>query len=434
MTKILLGILIFSSTICFGQKNKTVVTDDISNFWKAYDQIINTNDSLKKIELIQKEYIDKGTDGLRGIMEAKRYTPAIYIRAINKYPMFWNSVRSNTLKATFYANRIEKAIEKLRKIYPALKPAQVFFTIGALWTNGTTINNKVLIGSEVAMADNKVISSEFGKSLSHLPAYFATNKLNNLTFLNIHEYIHSQQKTTIGNNLLSQTMIEGVAEFIATIALKISSPNEQISFGKRNDDKIKKAYAKEMFSTNFDNWLWNSPENQFKMRDLAYYVGYAICEKHYALAIDKKLAIKKMIELDYNNQDALIKFVESTNYFEKPLSIYQDEFEKFRPTIIRIEPFENGKQDISSDIKTVTLFFSEPMSKNSSDFDIGPLGDKNVMWLQKRIGFSEDGLSYSFEIKPLESDKQYQLLVTSAFLNKSGIPLKPYLIDVKTSK
>ena len=56
------------------------------------------------------------------------------------------------------------------------------------------------------------------------------------------------------------------------------------------------------------------------------------------------------------------------------------------------------------------------------------------MWLQKNIGFSEDGLSYSFEIKPLETNKQYQLLATDAFLSKSGIPLKPYLIDVRTSK
>jgi len=434
MHKTILVFLLFFATTCFGQKNKIVVTDDIPNFWKAYDQIIKTKDSLKQIDIIQTQYIDKGTDGLKGIMKVKRYTPTTYIKAINSYPLFWNSVRNNTLKADSYANDIERGIEKLRKMYPTLKPSKVYFTIGALWTGGTTSDDKVLIGSEISMADNTVITTEFGKDFSHLPVYFATNKLNNLTFLNVHEYIHTQQKTTIGNNLLAQTVLEGVAEYITTIVLRTSSPNEQISFGKLNDEKIKKAFVKEMFSTNFNNWIWNSPDNEFKMRDLAYYVGYAICEKYYSLARDKRLAIKKMIELDYNNQDSLIKFVEGTKYFEKPLSIYKDEFEKSRPTLIRIEPFENGRQDISIDVKTVTLFFSEPMSKNSSDFDIGPIGDENVMWLQKRIGFSEDGLSFSFEIKPLEPGKQYQLLVTDAFLNKSGIPLKPYLIDVRTSR
>ena len=434
MYKSFLGLLFFFATTCIGQKNHAVVTDDIQNFWKAYDQIIKSKDSLKKIKIIQSLYIDKGTDGLKGIMKVKRYTAAVYINAINRYPMFWNSVRKNTLKADLYATKIEKGIAKLKNIYPALKSAKVFFTVGALWTGGTTIDGKVLIGSEVAMADSKVITSEFGNKLSHLPVYFATNKLYDLTFLNVHEYIHTQQKTTIGSNLLSQTVLEGVAEYITTLALKINSPNQQIAFGKLNDERIKKAFVKEMFSTNFDNWIWNSPENEFKMRDLAYYVGYAICEKYYSLATNKELAIKKMIELDYNNQDSLAKFVESTNYFDKPLSIYKDAFEISRPIIIRIEPFENGKQDIGTEIKTVTLFFSQPMNKNSGDFDIGSIGDKNVMWPQKKIGFSSDGLSYSFEIKPLEANKQYQLLATDAFLNKSGIPLTPYLIDVRTSK
>lgn len=434
MYKLLFGILLLSSTACFAQKNKTVETIDISNFWRAYDEIIKTKDSAKQLEIIQTQYIDKGTDGLKAIMKAKRYTPIAYIKAINSYPLFWNSVRNNTLKASNYANSIKGGIEKLRKIYPTLRSSKVYFIIGALRTGGTIVEDKVLIGSEVAMADSKVISTEFGKDLSHLPVYFATNKLNNLAFLNVHEYIHTQQKTSIGNNLLSQTVLEGVAEYITTIALKTNSPNEQIPFGKNNDEKIKTAFVKEMFSTNFDNWIWNSPDNEFKMRDLAYYVGYAICEKYYSLAADKKTAIQQMIELDYNNQDALIKFVEDSKYFEKPLSTYRDAFEKSRPTITRIEPFTNGQQDISSTIKTVTIFFSEPMQKSSSDFDIGPLGDQYVMWLQKRIGFSEDGLSFSFEIKPLQPGKQYQLLITDAFLNKAGIPLKPYLIDVKTSK
>ena len=176
MYKLLLGLLVFSSTACLGQKNKTVVTDDISNFWKAYEQIIKTKDSLKQIEIIQTQYIDKGTDGLKGIIKLKRYTASSYINAINRYPMFWNSVRNNTLKADSYSNKIEKGIEKLRKLYPVLKTAKVYFTVGALRTGGTTVDDKVLIGSEVAMADSRVITSEFGNNLSHLPVYFATNK------------------------------------------------------------------------------------------------------------------------------------------------------------------------------------------------------------------------------------------------------------------
>lgn len=434
MKNLLTACLIFISLNSSGQKSKLVFSSDVSNFWKAYDQIIATNDSLKKIDIIQTQYINKGTEGLKGIMQARRYTAAEYVKVIGLYPMFWSSIRKNTLQANMYAGEIEKGIIRLRKAYPPLKPSQIYFTIGAFRTGGTTIDNKILIGSELAMADDKTVTSEFGKNLSNLPPYFATNPVKGLTFLNVHEYIHTQQKTTIGNTLLAQTVIEGVAEFITEIALDTHSPNAQITFGKLNDAKIKSAYVKEMFSTNFDNWLWNSPDNEFNMRDLAYYVGYAICEKYYALAKDKKLAIKQMIEMDYNNEDELIKFVEGTGYFEKPLSAYKEAFEKIRPGIIKIEPFENGKQDIDPNTKKVTIFFSEPMNKNSGDFDIGPLGNTNVMWLEKKLGFSLDGLSYSFEIKALRPGMRYQLLITHAFLNTSGIPLKPYLIDVSTRK
>ncbi|MCE3296913.1 MAG: hypothetical protein K0R65_2627 [Crocinitomicaceae bacterium] len=434
MRKIGCGLLMFISFIGYGQKSQSVITDDIQNFWKAYEQILITGDSLKKIEIIQTQYIDKGTEGLKSIMQARRYTAAEYIQAIEHYPLFWKSVRENTLKVSSYARELEKGIKRLKKIYPGLKPAKIYFTIGALRTVGTTLDDKVLIGAEIAMADDQVVTSEFGEYLSHLPSYFAANPLKNLTFLNIHEYIHTQQKTTIGNTLLAQTIIEGAAEFVAATALQINSPNEQVTFGKLNDEKIKKAYVKEMFSTNFNNWIWNSPDNEFHMRDLGYYVGYAICEKYYALAHDKKQAVKHMIELDYNDREQLIRFVEASGYFEQDLSVYEKEFEASRPVIVKIEPFENGKSDVDAGIKKVTLHFSQPMNKSSADFDIGPLGDQHVMWLEKRLGFSADGKSYSFEIKSLVPGMRYQLLVTGDFTNSSGIPLKPYLIDIETSK
>ncbi len=434
MKKMLLGCFILAFVNGRGQKGKTVFTEDITNFWKAYDLILKTGDSLKQNRIIQQEYIAKGSKGLQGIMQARRYTAAEYVTVIKKYPMFWNSIRNNTLKAGDYAGKIEAGIEKLREIYPALKPSAIYFTIGAFRTGGTTLSDRVLIGSEIAMADSSVVVSEFGKNASHLPPYFATNPIKSLVFLNVHEYIHTQQSTTIGNSLLSQTMIEGAAEFIATVALHTDSPNEQIAFGRLHDEEIRKAYAKEMFSSNFDNWIWNSADNAFNMRDLGYYVGYAICEKFYRLSVDKKQAIKTLIELDYTHEDTLSKFVEATHYFQEPLSVYKEAFESSRPEVVRIGPFENGMQQVSPDVKTVTLFFSRPMRKNAADFDKGSLGDKHVMWLQKRIGFSDDGMSYSFEIKPLEPGKRYQLLVTEAFLSSSGIPLKPYLIDITTSK
>ncbi len=305
--------------------------------------------------------------------------------------------------------------------------------MGALWSNGTTIADKVLIGSELAMCDSNVITTEIARDFAHLPPYFKTNPVQHLGFLNVHEYVHTQQKTTIGNHLLAQTVLEGVAEFVAEKALHTSSPNEQIAYGRKHVTELRAAFTKEMFSTNFDNWIWNNADNAFKMRDLAYAVGYGICENYYLQSTDKRKAIREMIELDYNNESDLRAFVEKAGYFEQTLAVYQEQYEKARPKVVGIQQFANGSQTVDAQTSTVTLLFSQVMDSNSRGFDYGPLGEDQLLRVQKVIGYAADGKSFSFEIK-LEPNKRYQVLISDRFLDKSGLPLKPYLIDIATQK
>ncbi|RWU04935.1 hypothetical protein [Pedobacter chitinilyticus] len=410
-----------------------IVTTDIKNFWQAYDQIKLTTDSAKQVDLINQHYIQKGTPGLKALMQVRNYNAQGFVNAIKNYPQFWASVRNNTLKADDYAKEIEKAVILLKELYPELKPATIYFSIGALRTGGTTLEDKVLIGAEISMTDEKTNTEELQKGFPHLPGFFKTRPIDGLVFTNTHEYVHTQQKTTIGNTLLTQVVIEGVAELLAEKSLKVASPNPQIAFGKANDAKIKVAFEKEMFSSSVANWLYNSPNNEFKMRDLGYYVGYAICEKFYNLSKNKKAAIKEMIELDYNKEEDLIAFVEKSKYFAKPLAVYKEAFEKSRPQVIGIKEFENNSQNVDVNTKTVTLYFSQPMNVNSRGFDYGPTGEKNVLMVQKVLGFSEDKKSFSYEVK-LEPNRHYQSVVTERFRNEAGIPLKAYLINFKTAE
>jgi hypothetical protein len=73
------------------------------------------------------------------------------------------------------------------------------------------------------------------------------------------------------------------------------------------------------------------------------------------------------------------------------------------------------------------------MDKESRGFDYGPLGEEGVLRVQKVIGYSEDGTSFSFEVS-LEPNKHYQSMVTNRFVSVNGTPLKPFLIDFKTGK
>jgi hypothetical protein len=427
-------LLFVTFTNVFGQiSDQNFITTDIDNFWKAYDKVVTTKDSSLQYKYLNELFIDKGTPGLKAIMEAREYTSQSYIEAINSYPLFWNSVRANTLKARKFANEIAVEVEKIKSAYPDLKPPKIYFTIGAFLTNGTTLKGQILIGSELALADDKTITSELPESLKHLEAYFKTDPIKNVVFLNVHEYVHTQQKMTIGNNLLAQSVLEGVAEFVAVTATLKQSVTPAILYGKQNFERVREVFSKQMFNSFTGFWLYSSSKNEFETRDLGYYVGYDICEKYYQKAKNKNQAIKEMIELDYNNENQLNKFTDKSEYFKTTVKELKKQFEKDRPFVSKITQFKNKSNNVDTTISLLTIEFSEKMNKNYRNFELGPLGENYILRLEKFINFSEDGKSVTFEIK-LKSNQRYQILVGERFRSENGLSLRPYLIDITTAK
>ena len=433
---VVIFILIFSVSKLFGQNPaQNIITYDIDNFWEAYDKIITTKDSVKQYEYLNKTFIEKGSPGLKAIMEARSYTAESYIDAINNYPLFWNSIRPNTLKAIEFAEYINADIDKIRKIYPSLKPSKIYFTIGAFRTPGTTLDGMVLIGSEIAMADENTVVSEFSNRMGYLKTYFKTNPIKNVSFGNTHEYVHTQQKTTIGDNLLAQSVLEGVAEFVAVLGTGKASTAPAIGYGRKHENQVRDKFSIQMFNSFTGFWLYNDAENEFNnIRDLGYYVGYAICEKYYAKVIDKQQAIKKMIELDYNNEIALGKFVDESGYFNTPIRKLKKRFNKNRPTVIKLLQFKNGDKNVNPNLNELTIEFSQPIDECCRSFELGELGQDNLLKIKKFVGFSADKKSVTFEIE-LKPNQHYQIIVGSGFRsnNTDNISLRPYLIDFKTA-
>ncbi|MGG6232413.1 hypothetical protein [Tenacibaculum sp. SDUM215027] len=427
-------IIVITLTNCINRQNlnQNVITLDITNWWNAYDKVTSTQDSTLQFKYLDSLYFQKGTVGLDGIRQARNYTPEDYINAINNYPKFWSSIRENTLKANEISSELEDGIKKFKTIYPELKPAKIYFTIGAFRTGGTTIDSLVLIGSEISMADSKTVTSEFPQNLSHLKSHFATNPNEHLVFLNVHEYVHTQQNPRVFN-ILSLTLYEGVAEFVASKALGVKSPNPQIEFGKKNTERIREVYETEMFyPNNLYKWLDGNAPNEFGMRDLGYYVGYQICENYYNQAENKTEAIKKMIELDYSNETEIEDFIKNANFFSAPLEELYKTFERNRPTVILIKQFENNSQNVSPKIKEITIEFSKPLNGQNTGVDFGDLGqDAFPKGTLNGRHWSENNKSWTIPVE-LEPNKDYQILISNNFRTEDDIPLKPFLIEFKT--
>ena len=433
MKKLLTLLLLVCLNSLFSQTKAEFATSDIDNFWIAFDKITTTTDTLQQYHYLNTFFIAKGSPGLKALMEARNYTPQEYLSVIRNYPLYWKSIRSNTLKAKELAGKIEKGIARLKIIYPELKTAPVYFTIGAMRTGGTVLNGMVLIGSEIALTDKNTVTSEFPESVRQARrTYFNSNPIHDVVLLNVHEYVHTQQKPMV-QNLLSQTLYEGVAEFVSVTAMGVPSAAPAIAYGEKNEARVKKRFEQEVFNFRAqDKWLWSDRENEFGVRDLGYYIGYAICKMYYDNAKDKKQAIKKMIELDYSNETEIEEFINSTNYFSGTVTQMYDNFEKSRPAVVSIRNIENGSQAVTPGTISVTLVFSEMMDTRFTNFDYGPDGEETLLRIKKVIGFSADGKSMTFEVAP-DPDKKYQLLIEHGFRDTDGNPLKPYLIEFRTT-
>ncbi len=428
---------VFIALVCLGWisgQAQNVITQDIDNFWNAYDKIKAAKDSSTHLKLLHQHFLDRGTPGLAAIRQARRYTPEQYLTAIHRYPRFWQSIRANTYQSKILGKELEEGITKLKQIYPHLKPAKIYFTMGVFRTNGTTVDNAVLIGSELAMADKTTITEEFpARNKRFLDNYFRSDPITNVVFLNIHEYVHTQQKTAGGSNLLTQSLREGIAEFVAVTATGKDSFSPAIAYGKQNKALVRARFEQEMFNQYYRYWLWSSMDNEFKTRDLGYYVGYAIAEQYYQKSKDKLAAIQTLIRLDLNDQRRVQNLVDQSGYFPEKLTMLQKKYEQNRPKIVKIRQLENGSKNVNPNLKQITIEFSKKMDPRFRGFEFGPLGKTNVLRVQKWIGFSKDGKSATLEVS-LQANRVYQIALSNRFCAADGTELAPYLIEFRTSK
>lgn len=429
---ILIFAFIFGANEIFGQDFKQqIITKDLDNFWNAYDQINKSTDSSERIKLINDLYINKATDGLKSLISVRRYKDFEFVNNITKYPKYWNSIRNNSSLLMKDISQIEKYQTKLKEIYPELKPTSIYFSIGAFRTGGTYDGNKVLFGAEFMLAQKNSILDELPGRIKNTITEYAPY---DVPLTAIHEYIHTQQKSWENQSIIHLCVAEGVAEFISTLITdKPLSP--PVSYGKQNAEKVLNKYKFELFrNDDIWNWLWSENKNELKVNDLGYYIGYEICERYYTSAIDKKKAIKDLIELDYSNELEFAKFVDGTKFLPMTLKEIDIKYESIRPSVNRLVEFENGNKKVSPKLKTITVEFSEPMSNCCRSVDYDETAGVEHLVIKKHIGWSSDKKRYTFEVEDLKPNTTYGLIISNFAKADGGNRLAPYTIRFKTKK
>ncbi|MEL6872539.1 MAG: hypothetical protein AAFO62_07055, partial [Pseudomonadota bacterium] len=302
-----------------------VVTEDIARFWIAYDAIRAEPDRDQHLSLLNALYLDVGSPGLHAMNRARSYRSGEYLTAMRDYRRYLDAVRGNTLRVESFKQDIASGMREMRALYPGDRSVPVYFVIGAFRASGTANDGKMLIGAELAMADRTVPTDELAETLPHLVDFVAGQPIDNVVALTLHEYVHAQQRAISGNDLLSQTLFEGVAEYLSTAAIGRRSKADAIAYGEANRSAVLAAFAQDIGKTDFSGWIWNTPDNAFGMRDLGYYVGYVLADAYIMQADDRGTAIRELIELDYQDRAAVAAVVDATCVFPQPVAAYTAE-------------------------------------------------------------------------------------------------------------
>ena len=306
--------LMYSLHLPAQQKNINILfTSDITNFWIAYDSLYSTKDTLLQLNYVKELYLKKATLGLLVFYQSNHLTAQEIRNKIIEYPKFWESIKPYTLQTKIFSKTIGTICNQFRKLYPSFLQPSFYFVIGALKKGGKAQNDIVAIGTELAASNNKVNYSE-------LPNAFKERmQLNkNCSFLIAHECVHIQQNKIPDSTkiLLSFSLMEGSADFIAGIITRQTVPAPYISYGKLHEKIIWDNFKKDMYSPNLDKWLWNSRDTSILAPDLGYFVGYAICKSYYENSKNKKKAIQEIIDINYSKLQQVIQFLIKSKYEE----------------------------------------------------------------------------------------------------------------------
>ena len=309
----ILLVVLFSGIYVFAQTGsqlnrdpKTVkfVTSDIDNFWSAYDLAAKETESAKRVAIFQKEYLDKGSAGLKDFIRLRIKSADALATSIDRLPKYYASARRSTLQITKMEKRMRKAFAKFKNIYPDAVFPDVYFLVGIANTGGTTGPSGLLIGAEM-----------YGKSentpMGELPDWlrFVLAGVDQVPGIVAHESCHYNQDLPQQQTLLAKALQEGSCDFIGELISGQNINDKLKIYGGKHAADIRRDFTAAMDKPDISNWFYNAATAKERPADLGYHVGYMIALGYYQRAKDKRQAVRDIL-----NIKDFTKFYETSGY------------------------------------------------------------------------------------------------------------------------
>ncbi|HTW34858.1 MAG TPA: DUF2268 domain-containing putative Zn-dependent protease [Rhizomicrobium sp.] len=253
---------------------------DVDLFYKVYDAA----DGHPTADQFQHDYLDKGSEGLHALAQARNVTGARIADMLAKRPEMYIDARRCVTVLPHVKERLQIALHRLGELYPEARFPPVTIAIGR--------GKPVGIGSPATGVE---IGLEALCSINYLNASVEDRFVHVVT----HEYVHVQQVQALVDDdahwtVLEGSVIEGAAEFLTEL-VSGAGYSVYVAEMKGHEKDIETRFVPDEDKTDLSQWLNNGTADN--PADLGYGVGYRICKSYYEHAADKRQAVRDIIRM-----------------------------------------------------------------------------------------------------------------------------------------
>lgn len=271
------------------------VTDDVARFWAAYDRALAAGTRAEQVAAFQEDYFDRAGTGLRAFLEKRFFTAGELRDVVFARPRYFASIRPETerIDGPELTGRMRESFRALQALYPEAVFADVFFLIGRMSTGGTTSDEGLLMGAELFTVAEDTPFDELTDWHRDV-----VRPVTDLPLIVAHEQVHIQQQGfRVENNLLSQALLEGSADFIGELIAGGHVNGHVHAFADPIEAQLWAEFKRDLFDTDFSGWMYNAGRSGDRPADLGYYFGYKICEAFYERTADRQAAIREILNI-----------------------------------------------------------------------------------------------------------------------------------------
>ena len=257
-----------------------LVIDDVENFIRVQSLLSSASDTL---QILQSEYLDKGTPGLKMFIEKYDLTALRLQEAIRKHPEKYSSLGDMPAGIRAYEGEMRAAFTQLKSVIPQTVFLPTYFLVGGHRGIGSGSKEGPLITVEKW-----------------------SRPIDGKTTMLIHETVHMQQVVAVGyeeyvslfgpkKSLLGLCIREGTAEFFANLVTGEMTQHQAVDYLKENERRLWPTFVEEMHGKETGDWMWSTPKDTLQPQHVGYVLGAFIVQAYYDNAEDKAKAVDDIL-------------------------------------------------------------------------------------------------------------------------------------------